>query len=187
MFDIQGSRGEFLKILADVGEEPAFIQRARSVEIGWDMLLSSCESQRDELLQWPRRHFAILAHRVRKDWSRLVPYLKEPRSAEYFEPLHRAWESKLPTVTDWTWSDRAALFTFVASVERFNHAWAQALRRVDLEEVNRVRGDYNRFYPIEKDCAFGIDRTALTFEPIEMVTPAKLRELFPPVALPELR
>lgn len=187
MFDIQGSRGEFLKILADVGEEPAFIQRARSVEIAWQMLLSNCQRQREELLQWPRRHLAILAHRLRRDWSRLDPYLKDPASARCFEDLHRQWESKLPVTSDWTWSDRSALLAFVASIERFNQAWLHALRQVDLEEVNHVRAGYNRFYPIEKDCAFGIDRTALTFEPIEMISFAKLTELFPLISLPALR
>lgn len=186
MFDIQGSRGEFLKILADVGEEPAFIQRARSVEIAWDMLLSSCRSQREELLQWPRRHFAILAYRVRKDWSRLEPYLKDPSSTHWFKDLHREWESKLPATTEWTWSDRSALLAFVTSAERFNQAWLHSLRQVDLQEINRGRADYNRFYPIEKDCAFGVDRTALTFEPIEMISHADLIERFPLIQLPEL-
>jgi hypothetical protein len=187
MFDIQGTRGEFLKILADVGEEPAFIQRARSVEIGWDLLISRCQTIYEELLLWPRRHLMVLSHRLRGDWSRLLPFLENADEFVYFESLHCNWKAKLSVSGGWAWSDRGAFLTFVESVDRFNKTWLHSLRQVDLEAVNRVRGDYNRFYPTEKDCAFGVDRTYLTFRPIEMVSLETLLERFPLISLPKLR
>jgi len=58
MFDCEGSRGEFLKILAEFGEEPAFIARGLAPQIALDEFVRSCRSQLAKMFEWPKRHLA---------------------------------------------------------------------------------------------------------------------------------
>ena len=64
MFDYEGSRSEFLKLLSECGEEPAFLARARAPQMALDELLNACNSKREEMLKWPKFYLAILAERV---------------------------------------------------------------------------------------------------------------------------
>jgi hypothetical protein len=77
MFDYEGSRSEFLEILAQLGEEPVFINRARAPQVALDALLTSCSVHREERLAWPRRHFASLSLRVAAQWPRLQRFLAD--------------------------------------------------------------------------------------------------------------
>jgi hypothetical protein len=70
--DFQGSRGEFLKSLAELGEDPAFIRRAQSVEVAWSQLRAQCKAQREMMLRWPWMHLSILAARLNDNWSPLA-------------------------------------------------------------------------------------------------------------------
>ena len=72
MIEYEGSRGEFLKLLAEMGEEPAFITRARATDKILERTLKRCQRERDELLVWPRRHFDTMRKRVADNWSRLA-------------------------------------------------------------------------------------------------------------------
>ena len=94
MFDYEGSRIEFLKILAEMGEEPAFIGRARAAEVALDALLGRCHRQRAELLEWPRRHFTVLLHRTAGDWSRIALHV----AADDCHSLFNALSAKLTPV-----------------------------------------------------------------------------------------
>ena len=76
MFDYEGSRSEFLKLLAECGEEPAFLARARRLQIALDAMLRACETKRDEMLKWPKFHLSMLARQIRNDWSRLESILR---------------------------------------------------------------------------------------------------------------
>ena len=78
MSDYEGSRSEFLKLLAEMGEEPAFIARPLAPGDALEALLQACEAKRNELLKWPKFHLAALAQRVRGDWSRLGSLLAGP-------------------------------------------------------------------------------------------------------------
>ena len=70
--DFQGSRGEFLKCLAEQGEDPAFIRRVQRVSEAWTQLLEQCRSQRGVMLRWSWMHLSILADRLKHDWSPLA-------------------------------------------------------------------------------------------------------------------
>ncbi len=186
MFDYEGSRGEFLKILAEMGEEPAFIARARAPEVALDSLLKRCESRRAELLLWPRRHFSTLRQRVGDDWTRLTSLVIDQDSLAIFAVL----TAELPKLDEgrssWLARDRKLLSLFLDSAFRFNTAWIQFLDDSGLDEVNRLRDDYNRYYMMEKACAFGSAMTAGEFTPLESLSRDFLFSRFPLLALPTL-
>ncbi len=189
--DYEGSRGEFLKMLAEQGEEPSFLRRAKAVQDAWEDLLERCQSHRDEKLRGVRMHLGNLARQLNGDWSRLATLLADERQVSEFGALYDQWKPRLPAVIKSTspWSTiRSSLVGFVDSVDRFNGAWLKYLRNVDLADVNRLRSDYNKFYPIEKAAAFDSEDLArLGFTPLELATVEHLHEKFPPLELPALR
>jgi hypothetical protein len=184
MYDYEGSRGEFLKLLAEFGEEPAFIARARAPQIALDALLHACETKREEMLQWPTFHLAMLAQQVRNDWSRLGPWLAIPESVTMLEALHASMPANVPLQSNLLVSDKAALRQFLESAERFNRQWRTYIDGLDLEPVNQPRRDFNRFYVLEKACAFGSERVTEGFEPLGMIDSAYLYARFPFLTLP---
>ena len=188
--DYEGSRGEFLKMLLEQGEEPSFLRRAREVRDAWDGLLEAVSVA-------PRRDAARapdapgnLSRQVNGDWSRLATYLADESQVSVFATLYEEWKPRLPAVIKSTspWSTlRSSLIGFADSVDRFNRAWNKFLVNVDLEEINRLRTDFNKYYPIEKAAAFdseAIER--LGFEPLDTATFEHLHARFPPLELPAI-
>src|SRR5688500_18579929 len=96
--DYEGSRGEFLKMLAEQGEEPSFLRRAREVRDAWDGLLERCQSRRDETLRGPRMHLGNLSRQVNGDWSRLTTFLADESQVSVFAMLYDQWKPSMPAV-----------------------------------------------------------------------------------------
>ena len=186
MFDYEGSRSEFLRLLAEFGEEPAFIARARAPQIALEELLRGCEAKREELLKWPRFHLAALARQVRKDWSRLRSLLAKADSVAMLEELHANLQVEEPLEASWLTSDKAAVGRFLESGARFNRHWAEYLDHLDLEATNKPRREFNQFYVLEKSCAFASEQAAEGFEPLEMIDQEYLYRCFPLLTLPEM-
>lgn len=187
MFDYQGSRGEFLKVLADVGQEPAFVQRARAVNDATDEIFRRCRAERNAMLRWPRTHLKTLADRVHPEWFRLSRYLADEDGEKILRSLYQQWESQMAPSFHWAWTNRQALVAFLESAQRFNAAWSQFLERLDLNRVNRLRSSYNEYYPIEKACALGSEHAARSFTPLDRITIEQLRSAFPLLPIPELQ
>ena len=179
MFDYEGSRSELLKILAEMGEEPAFLERARSHENALNSLVAQCERERNERLKWPRRHFTALRRRVADDWDRLASMVANPDAPSIFDAL----AAELPGLESprafWMSSKRTLLVSFIESSSRFNRSWESFLGDAGLDDVNRRRKEYNDFYPLEKSSAFGFDSVNDRFEPLPMLDDAFLLERFP--------
>jgi hypothetical protein len=186
MFDYEGSRSEFLKLLAEFGEEPAFIARARAPQVALDALLRACEAKRDEMLEWPKRHLSLLAQQFGMDWSRLGALLAVPDSVSLLAELHEKMPTNKSAETTWLVSDKAALVRFLESAERFNRHWRAYLGGLNLEPVNKPRRDFNQFYLLEKQCAFDSQIIAEGFEPLAMIDYAYLLDRFPLLSLPSL-
>jgi hypothetical protein len=187
MFEYEGSRSEFLKLLAECGEEPAFIARARAPQIALDALLHACQAKRDEMLKWPKFHLSMLAHQVGNDWSRLGSLLAAPESVTMVEALHASLCTNTPApAANWFATEKAALRQFLESAERFNRKWQAYIDGLDLEPVNKPRRDYNQFYVLEKSCAFASEKIAEGFEPLALIDCAYLFARFPFLALPNL-
>ncbi len=187
MFDYEGSRSEFLKILAEMGEEPAFIARARAPQIALEGLLDRCTQKRDEMLKWPRLHFTVLFHRIAGDWTRLDPYVVGNNTESLFTSLAtqlKISDAAKPVILA---TDRGVLRDFVESGGRFNRAWRRFLDDVGLADVNRLREEYNQFYPMEKACAFGTDAINNGFTTLPALEVEFLLNRFPLLSLPVLR
>jgi len=187
MFNFEGSRQEFLAILAELGEEPAFVTRAKATEQGLESLLDSCGRQYAELLEWPRRHFTGLRNHVRGDWNQLYELVADDEVAPIFENLCSALPELAPWDSPLFATSRSLLKAFLESAERFNRRWAQFLNNADLETVNRVRDEYNRYYPIERAAALGTERVNVGFCELPMLKRSFLAERFPLLRLPTLR
>jgi hypothetical protein len=83
-------------------------------------------------------------------------------------------------------SDKAALRQFVESAERFNRKWQEHLDALDFEGVNQLRREYNQFFVLEMECAFGRQGVADGFVPLDMIDREFLVRRFPLVGLPRL-
>jgi hypothetical protein len=139
MLAYEGSRSEFLKLLAEFGEEPSFIARARAPQVALETLLQACEAKRDEMLKWPKHHLSALANHIRGQWFRLDCLLAVPESAKLLEAMHTMMPTGKAVRTSWLRSDRGALRRFLESAERFNRNWRTYLDGLDLECVNKPR------------------------------------------------
>lgn len=186
MFDYEGSRGEFLKILAEMGEEPAFIARARAPVLALDALLKQCELHRADLLIWPRRHFTALRQRIGDDWNRLASLVVNGDASAMFTEL----AAQLPRLDDYRGTlfarDKRLLRQFLGSASRFNTSWNQYIENADLGEVNQLRSDYNQYYLMEKSCAFGSEMSAGTFSKLKPLNLGFLLTRFPILSVPSL-
>ena len=186
MIEQEGSRVELLKTLADLGEEPAFIARARAPGLVLEAFLRSCEKTRNQMLTWPRFHFSKLRQRVTGDWCALAPLLREKDSVRMLETLDAQLPADKVRPISLLTTDKRMLVTFLNSGRRFNRNWQRYLQSLDLESVNRPRHDYNRYYLIEVACAFGNERVAEGFEPLAMIDRRFLESCLAPLKLPTL-
>ena len=186
MFDYEGSRSEFLKLLAQFGEEPAFIARAKAPQLALESLLHNCHARREELLVWPYRHLSNLAQCIGGNWLRIAPFLARRESAAELEALHARMPSQGSTHSPWPTTEKGILRQFVDSAARFNRAWHAYLAGIDYESVNKPLRDYNRYYPLEKACAFGNETLSDEFQPLDLIDLAFLESRFPYLPIPQL-
>ena len=186
MFDYEGSRSEFLRLLAEFGEEPAFIARAKAPQLALESLLHNCSAKYEELLAWPYRHLSNLAQSIGGNWLRIAPLLARPESAAELEALHARMPFQGSTHSPWPTTEKASLRQFVDSAARFNRAWRVYLVGIDYESVNKPLRDYNRYYPLEKACAFGNETLSDEFQPLDLIDLAFLESRFPYLPLPQL-
>jgi len=186
MFDYEGSRSEFLKILAEMGEEPAFINRGIAPKIALDALLKSCSVHHEDLLEWPRRHFATLRGRTGGDWLRLQPYLAQKDDVNLFAALECQLALHGNASPSLFTTERGVLRQFIESAARFNDNWLSFVEGSGLDHVNQLRENYNRYYPMEKACAFGTDKVNEDFKPLPLLDSAFLLKRFSLLFLPKL-
>lgn len=191
--DEQGSRQEFLRLLAEQGEEPAFVTRRRRLDAELEQLRWTCQTQRRELLHGPRLHLRKLASILRGHWKGLSHYLAQSDDWRTFQSLHETWNQDSPPPP---WSDQSGWWESPArplrdlhrSVERFNRSWNSYLAKFDLHPINQRISDYNEFYVLEKACAFGREDIARRgFEPFQPMTIQSLLVEFPEIVLPAAR
>jgi hypothetical protein len=179
--DDEGTRLDLMRLLVELGEEPAFVKRSQEAREAVNQLYLKCARDRERMLEVPRIHLGELALSLRGDWSRLGSYLKNGANHRVFAKLYEEWKpEKIDSGISWFRTIRGSLNTFLVSVKHFNREWEAYLRQIDLESVNEVLSDYNKYYPIEMSCAFdNQDVARLAFRPLEMLTRDKLLEDFP--------
>ena len=185
MYDYEGSRSEFLKLLAEFGEEPAFIARAKAPLLALETLLRDCKAKREEMLEWPYRHLANLARQIGGNWPRVAPLLAKPESVAELAALHAHMSFRGSTHSSYFETEKGSLRQFLESAERFNRGWSAYLAGIDYESVNKPRRDYNAYYPLEKSCAFS-NEVSEGFQPLTMIDGGFLECRFPYLPVPQI-
>jgi hypothetical protein len=137
-------------------DAPAYVRRARGVEAAWDDLLARGRRKRTEWLFGVRLHLGSLRAGARS-WSDLRHLLADDEHLTVLERLHaEAGDPEVPmTGPADDRGRRRALLRLRAGVERFNRRWDRYVHELDLDEINRLRDGYNRYYLLEKECAVG--------------------------------
>jgi hypothetical protein len=168
-------------------DAPAFVRRARSVEVAWERLVFFCQGKRDDLLTIPRLRLAVLLASG-GDWEKVGALLAAPAEADGLQELFMRWRPKLRVQVERTESTRVlkrALYQLCESFERFNRKWHRFVSGVDLGEINRLRTDYNRFYVLEKECSVRSAAIAREgFRPLPPLTTCDLFVEFPLLPVP---
>lgn len=162
MEEYEGSRTEFMKMLAEHDSPPAYIVRAQRVEAVWLALLESCRQDREELLELPRMRLAQVAALVNHRWESLNAYLDD-LDVKYLCELHDEWQPTLRAQLAPSTAPRrirSALSDLRASFTRCNRRWDKYVTGVNLNQVNYERDQYNDYYLVEKSAALGSDRLA---------------------------
>lgn len=178
------------QILAMNGEV-SFLRRARAVEDALNALLKVCRKQRDEMLGMVRTRLAVL-HALTGDWSRLTPFLADPTQTAVVEQIHTHLAPHLRSVMQRTESEHEiheALLLLVESLERFNRRWRERVENLQLDRLNQLREEYNRYYPLEKEFATRTNASIVRrgFTELAPVTPSNILEWLPLLPVPSLR
>lgn len=169
-------------------DAPAFVRRARQVEDSWTLLLDRCRFEQRRLLELPRMRIGrLMALAVPRS---LLEGLVPGAELERLEQLHREWDPHLRSPVKPARSAKEladALSDLARSFERFNRRWSKFLNELELESINQLRRDYNRFYVLEKECALFSSRIARDgFLPLPMITTADLLAEFPLLSIPAI-
>ncbi len=186
----EGSRREFLELLGQF-DDPAFVRRARQVEAAERGLVASCRAARDELLTFAKMRLAFVGAFVDREWSRLGPLLLDASDGEYLGGLYDEWRPVLRSRVEPTGNARkirGALRELAASFDAFNRKWSEFVAGADLSDVNQARDGYNKFYVIEKACAFQSERIAKHgFQPLPPFSTDDLLAELPLLRVPGIR
>lgn len=171
-------------------DAPAFVRRAREVELAGTALRESCSCERTRLLDMPRMRLVRLFALGPAGFS-LSAVLREPEELQYLEGLYQEWQPRLRSKVSPAGST-AELAKGVAelalSFARFNRRWMKTLNELDLARINALREGYNRFYVLEKECALRSTRIAREgFQRLEPVTIQDLLDEFPLLKIPQSR
>jgi hypothetical protein len=164
-------------------EPPAYIRRARRVEVAYEAVIERCRRQRSEWLAGVRLHLKALDaaasdEDLRTRFGNATMAAIESLRLEAGIDRQAAEYLRLRSL-------HSLLRYLRSSVARFNRRWSAFLDQVDLSELNRLRDGYNRFYMLEKECAVGSIRlAAATYRRLEPMTHHELRGQFP--LLPEI-
>jgi hypothetical protein len=172
-----------IKELMGLFDVPAFARRGQDLEITLRRLHERCRSAREALLDMVRLRL--------RQWSRAAtgPQAWSEVFVSSIEPL---WP--LSGAEDPNWAEAPAPFRqrsiiatdLIASVVRFNHRWTQFLDRLNLDPVNLVIDQYNRYYVLEKECVMGSARLAARhFSPVPNITRETLSHDHPSLPVPQ--
>ena len=186
--EYEGSRAEFMKMLAEQDALPAYIVRANRVAQIWDDLLETCGQTYDEMLDMPRMRLGQLSAILNADWHSISNEFQQPDSANQLKRLAEDWNPQLrmdlPSSTS-PRKRRAAIEDLVYSFERFNRRWQDHVEGIGLNEINFQRQQYNDYFLVEKAAALGSDKLAeMGFERLPECRKSDIFRKFPLLFVP---
>jgi len=173
---------EVRKILAQF-DAPAFVRRARAVEVADELLHTRLAAAYAEGLEMPRlRLTQLLAALADRDWllEGVVPQTGlGPRLRAWGQTHSVPLRVPVPPARDArALGDRWQRLTH--SVERFNRRWTATVQAIPLGDINHLRAEYNLWYVIEKEAATNspaLARQGFVLRP--PLTPSDLLQQYP--------
>jgi hypothetical protein len=172
-----------IKELLGLFDTPAFVRRGQDLEYALGRLHARCRHQRGSLLE--------MVHLRLRQWASVATG-PDDQAGVFAAPIVALWPLSGAAPPVWAFQPalsrrrRAVARDLVASVIRFNDRWAAALDRINLDPVNRMIDQYNRYYVLEKECVLGSARLAQRhFTPRVHVNCMALGEAYPPLPVPE--
>src|SRR5262245_32729117 len=118
-------------------DAPAYIRRARKVELAYDDLVERCRRQRGEWLFGVRLHLGELRAGA-GTWDALRPVLADDEQVTVLKALHAEAGDPEYAMTGPAHGHglRRVLRRLCQSVERFNRRWRAFIAKLDLSEIN---------------------------------------------------
>lgn len=178
---------QFFQRVFTAFDAPAYMRRAREVEGTWEILLETCRRKQSKLMEFPRLRLAML-------FALLPVPRKMPgeiccdEDFRELESLYAKWSPRLRIPVAPAKSTKAIKTAFeelTESFDRFNRRWGEYLNEINLEPINILRDNYNKYYVLEKECAvFSAAVARQGFEPISPASHAELFEQFPLLRIP---
>jgi hypothetical protein len=174
-----------IKELLGLFDVPAFARRGQELESALGRLQARCRRARDERLDMVRVRL--------RQWASSVTG-PEAWSEVFTAPIDALWS--LTGAEPPSWAEhpapprrvRGIARDLVASLVRFNHRWERFLDELNLEAINRMIDQYNRYYLLEKECSLGSARLAARhFSPRHRLTREALLVDHPILPIPELK
>jgi hypothetical protein len=146
-----------MRQLLGMFEVPAFARRGQDLEFLLARLV-------DRLLRERARMLEMVRLRIRQ-WTTVA--ISSVDGSELFSrPIDELILLVLNVPPNWAASPgpkRKRIVVardLIASVDRFNRRWNRFLQELNLEPFNARIDDYNRYYLLEKECAFGSAKVA---------------------------
>ncbi len=174
-----------MRQLLGMFDVPAFARRGQDLEFSLDRLQARCRRERETRLDMVRLRL--------RQWSAAA--IGPNDGIEIFTAPIDALVV-IVVAEPLVWSIRPAASRrrlaiardLSSSVERFNRLWAKFVAGLNLGPINNMIDHYNRYYLLEKECAFGSARVAArNFRPRQPLTPEVLLADHPFLPAVELR
>ncbi len=162
-----------MRQLLGMFDVPAFARRGQELEFALDQLRARLAREREARLDMVRMRL--------RQWCAVATSPDEGTDPLNVPALLDALHISEPPAWAATPAPRrrrlAVARDLLASVERFNRRWAAYLDGLNLGPINAMIDNYNRYYLLEKECAFGSSRAAARhFRPVRPLTVEGLRE-----------
>ncbi len=173
-----------VKELMGLFDLPAFARRGQDMDFAVRRLHDRCRAARAGLLE-------MVQMRLRQ-WSAAVdgPAAWSRVFTRSIEPL---WVLSQAEPPQWAGTpapirrQREIARELIDSVVRFNRRWMDFLDRLNLDPINHLIEQYNRYYVLEKEIFMGSARLAsMNFRPAPALTIPMLLDEHPTLPVPQL-
>ena len=157
---------------------PAFARRGQELEFALDHLRNGLVREREARLDMVRLRL--------RQWCEVATSPDDGSDLRNVPALIEALHLSKPPAWASSPAPRrrrlAVARDMLASIERFNRRWTAFLDGLNLDPINTMIDHYNRYYLLEKECAFASSRAASrNFRPIRPRTVEGLRAEHPPL------
>lgn len=140
-------------------DQPAYIRRALRVEDAIRAIEEKIDHERKLMLAPVRRALAVWQELLRQkpDAAKLLT----DRQAEAIAGVASMIDGPTSHGAIGVWTrPRRVLGQLASAIDRLNERWVQYVEAVDVSLIEQRIDEYNRYYLLEKECAFRSPRAA---------------------------